>query len=66
MLTVGKLIFVSDPEYSIQHIPYKDEWNLIIDKIKPKHAGIYECQISTKENFNRNVQLNVISKYGYY
>ena len=61
-MTVGKFVFVSDPKYSIKHIPYKNEWNLVIDKIKPRHAGFYECQISTKKDMKRYVQLNIIGK----
>lgn len=61
-LTVGKFVFVADPNYSIKHIPYKDEWNLIIEKVQLKHAGFYECQISTKDDIKRYVQLNVIDE----
>ncbi|KAJ8304025.1 hypothetical protein KUTeg_017608, partial [Tegillarca granosa] len=58
-MTIGEFVFVKDPSYSIKHIPYKDEWNLVIENVKLEHAGKYECQISTKEDLTRHVVLNV-------
>ncbi|XP_071169629.1 tyrosine-protein phosphatase non-receptor type substrate 1-like isoform X1 [Mytilus edulis] len=64
-LTVGKFVYVSNPEYGIKHIPYKDEWNLIIENVQPSHAGFYECQISTKDDIKRYVQLHIIDEPGH-
>lgn len=62
-MTVGEFVFVSDPEISVKHIPFREEWNLIIDHVKPKHSGRYECQVSTKDDIVRYVNLKVRSKY---
>ena len=62
-MTVGEFAFVSDPKFSVKHIPFREEWNLIIDRVEPKHSGRYECQVSTKDDLVRYVDLKVISKY---
>ena len=62
-LTVGKFIFVDDPDVDVDNLPHRDEWNLIIRNVQPRHQGIYECQISTKEDLRRYVQLNVLGEY---
>lgn len=64
-LTVGEFVFVSDPQFSVKHIPFRDEWNLIIDRVQPKHSGRYECQVSTKEDIVRYVNLNVRNEPGH-
>ncbi|CAG5119235.1 unnamed protein product, partial [Candidula unifasciata] len=44
-----------------QRIGYENpRWNLQITNVDFQHAGTYECQISTKEDFARNVTLNII------
>ncbi|XP_069138686.1 protein amalgam-like isoform X3 [Argopecten irradians] len=58
-LTVGEFVFVKDPSFSVKHIPYRDEWNLMINNVQVKHAGKYECQVSTKENMHRYITLTV-------
>ncbi|CAL1528012.1 unnamed protein product [Lymnaea stagnalis] len=35
-------------------------WNLQIQDVNFSHAGTYECQLSTKEDFGRNVTLHVV------
>ncbi|XP_052101880.1 zwei Ig domain protein zig-8-like [Mytilus californianus] len=65
VLTVGEFAFVSDPKFSVKHIPFRDEWNLIIDHVEPQHSGRYECQISTKDDIVRYVDLNVINEPGH-
>ncbi|XP_033749906.1 zwei Ig domain protein zig-8-like isoform X2 [Pecten maximus] len=61
-LTVGEFVFVKDPSFSVKHIPYRDEWNLMITNVQVKHAGKYECQVSTKENMHRYITLTVSDK----
>ncbi|XP_021375623.1 leucine-rich repeat-containing protein 24-like isoform X4 [Mizuhopecten yessoensis] len=61
-LTVGEFVFVKDPSFSVKHIPYRDEWNLMINNIQLKHAGKFECQVSTKENMHRFITLTVSDK----
>ncbi|XP_045215919.2 protogenin A-like isoform X3 [Mercenaria mercenaria] len=61
-LTYGEMVFVSDPDISIDHLPHREEWNLIISNVQTRHAGLYECQISTKEDLRKYVQLNVLDE----
>ncbi|XP_060566299.1 immunoglobulin superfamily DCC subclass member 3-like isoform X5 [Ruditapes philippinarum] len=61
-LTYGEMVFVSDPDFDVDHLPHRDEWNLIISNVQPLHAGLYECQISTKEDLRKYVQLNVLDE----
>ena len=62
-LTIGEFVFVTDPQFSVKHIPFRDEWNLIIENVQPKHSGRYECQISAKKDISRFVNLQVRSKF---
>ena len=59
VLTFGELVWVSDEDISVDHLQHRDEWNLVISNVQPHHAGLYECQISTKEDLRKYVQLNV-------
>ncbi|KAL3867221.1 hypothetical protein ACJMK2_044437, partial [Sinanodonta woodiana] len=38
-----------DDRFQIQPGLGKEDWNLLIKNIQPSDAGIYECQVSTKE-----------------
>lgn len=62
-LTVGTFTFISDKSYSVHRNTEKNEWNLIIKNVQPKHAGLYECHISTKEEQKFNVFLNVVERH---
>ncbi|KAK3097210.1 hypothetical protein FSP39_007524 [Pinctada imbricata] len=61
VITVGDFVFISDNSYSIDHRDDSDDWNLIIKNVQKSHAGYFECQVSTRENMNITVQLNVIA-----
>lgn len=61
-LTYGEMVFVSDPDFNIDHLPHREEWNLVISNVQLRHAGLYECQISTKEDLRKYVQLNVLDE----
>ena len=62
-LTIGELTYVPDDRFKLHHIPDKGEWNLFIKNIQPHDAGMYECQISSKEKYIRKlIQVNVIGK----
>ncbi|XP_071167887.1 zwei Ig domain protein zig-8-like isoform X1 [Mytilus edulis] len=65
-LTVGIVTF--DPKEDIS-VSYKDlkkqeegltQWDLIIKHAKPRHTGMYECQISAKNVYTHYVYLKVI------
>jgi len=59
VLTIGEFVFANDPSYAIEHAEESEYWNLVIKNVKKKHAGKYECQISTKEDLNKTVELFV-------
>ncbi|XP_052796799.1 tyrosine-protein kinase-like otk isoform X2 [Mya arenaria] len=60
-LTIGDTTFAQRTDYEVHHIdPY---WNLLIKNVQLKHAGTYECQISTKDKMKRTVHLNVIDDH---
>ena len=68
-LTVGIVTF--DPKEDIS-VSYKDlkkqeegltQWDLIIKHAKPRHTGMYECQISAKNVYTHYVYLKVIGKF---
>ncbi|KAL4227804.1 hypothetical protein ACF0H5_013241 [Mactra antiquata] len=61
-LTYGKMTYINDDDYTVDHNPHSDEWNLVIKNVQLKHAGEYECQISTTEDLRKYVQLNVIDE----
>ncbi|XP_035828918.1 uncharacterized protein LOC101853652 isoform X2 [Aplysia californica] len=62
-LSVGAITWVKDPnlELSFNEItPEVTEWNLLIKRVAPEHAGTYECRISDKDKLYRYIKLNVI------
>ena len=63
-ITIGEYVYDPDPSYEVlRPKPHESpEWNLRITDVQMRHAGIYECQISTKEDFTRNITLTVIGE----
>lgn len=64
-LTIGKMTFSQEDEMSVQHTELSrtsSSWDLLIKNVKPKHAGVYECQISANHLIAQYVYLNVIGK----
>lgn len=61
-LTIGDFVFTSDKSHSVDHTQKGNKWNLVIKNVQRSHAGLYECQVSTKEDLFRRVRLNVIGK----
>ncbi|KAK7481628.1 hypothetical protein BaRGS_00027144 [Batillaria attramentaria] len=57
-IAIGEYVY--DPDSSFEVKKRNLNWNLRINDVQMRHAGIYECQISTKEDFTRNVSLTVI------
>lgn len=41
------------------HPEPSDDWDLKIDYVQPRDAGVYECQINTEPKINMAVMLNV-------
>lgn len=62
-LTLGTATFTPASEYSVNHAqisPVESKWNLLIKNVQPKHAGVYECQISSTGIYTHYVALNVL------
>ena len=65
-LTIGEMTFIGDEHIAVEHTNKGREasnWNLIIDKVSPEDAGVYECQVTSKLGYNKLVKLNVIGEY---
>ncbi|XP_060558634.1 lachesin-like isoform X2 [Ruditapes philippinarum] len=60
-LTSGTMVVVADDRLQIGHVQYKNQWDLMIKNVQPEDAGIYECQVASKDKtVRRLVQLTVI------
>ena len=65
-LTIGTTTFTPAGDISVDYDELSDsrtQWNLMIKNVRPRHAGVYECQISSKGTYTHYVALNVLSKY---
>lgn len=62
------MTWVDDEKIAVDHTRKAQDvtiWDLVIDKVGPEHAGIYECQVSSSLGHNKRVKLNVIGKFIY-
>ena len=61
-LTIGLYPFAPDTRIGVDYSQRTNEWSLIIQDIQPMDEGIYQCQISTKNDHDSyDIQLNVHS-----
>nr|XP_022333121.1 vascular endothelial growth factor receptor 1-like isoform X2 [Crassostrea virginica] len=60
VITVGSFVFVGNGAYSVSHPDNSPHYDLVIKNVQKHHAGVYECQVSTREEMSINIQLNVI------
>ena len=70
-LTIGLYPFAPDTRIGVDYNQRMNEWSLIIQDIRPADQGVYQCQISTKNDHESyNIMLNVRSNipliYYYY
>ncbi|WAQ99777.1 BASI-like protein, partial [Mya arenaria] len=54
-LIVGKMVFTADNRFQVAHVPDREEWNLLIKNVNHDDAGLYECQVSSKEKYIRRI-----------
>lgn len=63
LLTIGEMVFSFNDKIDIQHKrDWKglNHWNLVIKRVAPDDAGVYECQVSSAQPLVYYVQLNVL------
>ncbi|XP_077285781.1 hemicentin-1-like [Arctopsyche grandis] len=51
--------YTGDGRFSVNHPESSDDWNLKIEYVQTRDAGIYECQVNTEPKINMAVMLNV-------
>src|SRR6218665_1044748 len=62
-LTIGMYAFAPDSRISVDFNQRMSEWSLIIQDVGPMDEGIYQCQISTKNELDTyDILLNVKSQ----
>ncbi|XP_028167410.1 T-lymphocyte activation antigen CD86-like isoform X2 [Ostrinia furnacalis] len=59
ILTSHIFTYTGDARFSVLHPEPSDDWDLKIDYVQPRDAGVYECQINTEPKINMAVMLNV-------
>lgn len=59
ILTSHIFTYTGDARFSVLHPEPSDDWDLKIDYVQPRDAGVYECQINTEPKINMAVYLNV-------
>ncbi|XP_029662094.1 hemicentin-1-like [Formica exsecta] len=60
ILTSMSVTYTSDARFTVVSNPETDYWNLRIDYVQPRDAGIYECQVNTEPKIYRAVTLKVL------
>lgn len=63
LLTIGEMVFSFNDKIDIQHKrdwQGVNHWNLVIKRVAPDDAGLYECQVSSAQPLVYYVQLNVL------
>lgn len=55
--------YTSDARFTVVGNPETDDWNLRIDYVQPRDAGIYECQVNTEPKIYRAVTLKVLGEF---
>lgn len=63
-LTIGLYPFAPDTRIGVDFNQRMNEWSLIIQDIRPTDEGVYQCQISTKNDHESyNIMLRVRCMY---
>ncbi|KAK3584854.1 hypothetical protein CHS0354_027596 [Potamilus streckersoni] len=64
-LTIDKMTFSPEQEISVNYKKISETdstWDLLIKNVQSSHAGVYACQISSKELYSHHVTLHVIDE----
>lgn len=57
ILTSNIFTYTGDGRFSVVHPEGSDDWNLKIEYVQKRDAGIYECQVNTEPKINMAVTL---------
>lgn len=64
ILTSMSSTFTNDDRFTvISNAAVNDEWNLQIEYVTLRDAGIYECQVNTEPKIHRAINLKVLGMY---
>lgn len=59
ILTSSIYTYTGDARFSVIHPEASDDWDLEIEYVQPRDAGIYECQVNTEPKVHLAIMLNV-------
>lgn len=59
ILTSGIHTYTGDARFSVRHPEHSDDWDLHIEYVQKRDAGVYECQVNTEPKINLAIMLNV-------
>ncbi|XP_071110549.1 kin of IRRE-like protein 2 isoform X2 [Haliotis cracherodii] len=62
-LTIGKITWIKQVNMMVEHESQPGDittWDLLIKNVKANDTGIYECQITSTQEYAYHVQLNVV------
>ncbi|KAF2903452.1 hypothetical protein ILUMI_02733 [Ignelater luminosus] len=59
ILTSSIHTYTGDARFSVRHPEHSDDWDLRIEYVQKRDAGVYECQVNTEPKINMAVMLNV-------
>ncbi|XP_048515684.1 lachesin-like isoform X3 [Athalia rosae] len=59
ILTSAIFTYTGDARFTVSHPESSDDWDLKIEYVQPRDAGIYECQVNTDPKINLAILLNV-------
>uniref|UniRef100_A0AAR5QKC1 Ig-like domain-containing protein n=3 Tax=Dendroctonus ponderosae TaxID=77166 RepID=A0AAR5QKC1_DENPD len=59
ILTSGIHTYTGDGRFSVRHPEHSDDWDLRIEYVQKRDAGVYECQVNTEPKISLPIMLNV-------
>ncbi|KAL0271624.1 UNVERIFIED_CONTAM: hypothetical protein PYX00_008661 [Menopon gallinae] len=65
ILTSNIFTYTGDARFGVIHPEDSDDWNLRIEYVQKRDAGIYECQVNTEPKINMAVYLNAEGNAGF-
>ncbi|KAK6643847.1 hypothetical protein RUM43_000110 [Polyplax serrata] len=63
ILTSSIFTYTGDARFGVIHPEGSDDWNLRIEYVQKRDAGIYECQVNTEPKINMAVYLHAEGEF---